>query len=65
MSCRQAIKFKPDFAEGYTNLGGIFKSMGRLEEAIACDRRAIELDPDNTKIHSNFLYTLYFHPRLR
>jgi predicted O-linked N-acetylglucosamine transferase (SPINDLY family) len=41
-------------------LGIAFKEQGKLEEAIACYRRALELKPDYAEAHSNLLFTLQY-----
>jgi predicted O-linked N-acetylglucosamine transferase (SPINDLY family) len=41
-------------------MGGALKEQGRLHEALACYRRALELKPDDVEAHSNLLYTLQY-----
>ncbi len=43
---------KPDFADGWSNLGTSLHHSGHYDEAIACLRRAIALDPNNANAHS-------------
>jgi tetratricopeptide (TPR) repeat protein len=40
-------------AEAHNNLGAAFKDQGKLDEAIACYRRALELKPDFAEAHNN------------
>ena len=47
------MELKPDYAEAHSNLGHVLRQMGRLEEAEACCRRALELQPDNAACHHN------------
>ncbi len=44
----------------HNNLGYALKDQGKLDEAIASFRRAVELKPDDHAAHSNLLYTLVF-----
>ena len=36
----------PGYAEAHNNLGNALKEQGKLDEAVACYRRALELKPD-------------------
>ena len=47
------MELKPDFAEAHNNLGVALKDQGKLNEAIACCRRALELKPDFAEAHNN------------
>jgi tetratricopeptide (TPR) repeat protein len=47
------MELKPDFAEAHSNLGVALKEQGKLDEALACWRRALELKPDFAEAHSN------------
>jgi tetratricopeptide (TPR) repeat protein len=47
------LKLKPDYAEVHNNLGAAFKTQGKLDDAIACFRRALELKPDSAEAHNN------------
>ena len=38
------------------------KDQGKLDEALACYRRALELKPDYAEAHSNLVYTQIFCP---
>ena len=44
---------QPDSAEAHNNLGGALKDQGKLDEAVACCRRALELKPDYTDAYIN------------
>ena len=50
---RQAIRFKPDYAEAHSNLGNALKDQGKLDEAVAAYRQAIAIKPDQAEAHSN------------
>ena len=39
--CRMAIQINPMFADGYSNMGNVYKDMGRFEEASQLYLRAI------------------------
>jgi Flp pilus assembly protein TadD len=45
-SLGESVALKPDYAEGYNNLGIALASGGKLAEAIACWERALRLKPD-------------------
>ena len=57
-----AIRLKLDYVEAYNNLGLVLAEQGRLDEAIAASRSAIQLKPDNSDNYTNLLYALYHHP---
>ena len=54
----------PDDAEAHSNLGLYNKNLGRLEEAEASCRRAIEIDPEFAEAHNNLGTTLLELKRL-
>src|SRR5262249_49000199 len=41
----------PRYARGHTNLGNVLNDLGRLEEATACYRKALEADPTYAWAH--------------
>jgi serine/threonine protein kinase/Tfp pilus assembly protein PilF len=47
----QAIRLKPNFAEGYFNLGLALEGKGLLDQAIANFRKAVARNPDLFKAH--------------
>ena len=49
----RALALRPDFAEGWSDLGAMLQALGRNDEAIAACRRAIILKPDLARAHSN------------
>ena len=50
---KKAISIKPDFAEGYNNLGNILSDQGYLNEAIKSFKKAISIKPDYAAAYSN------------
>lgn len=50
---RQVNAQFPDFAEGACNLGILYYSQKRVEEATAAYRHALKLDPTCAKAHKN------------
>ena len=48
---RQAILLNPNFPEAYVNLGVSLQSKGKIDEAIATYRKAIELRPEIAETH--------------
>jgi predicted O-linked N-acetylglucosamine transferase (SPINDLY family) len=59
---RQAIALNPSFADAYHNLGNALRNKGELDGAIASYRQALGQGIDNAGVHSNLVFTLYFHP---
>ncbi|MDY7007566.1 MAG: tetratricopeptide repeat protein, partial [Cyanobacteriota bacterium] len=49
----QVINLRPNFSQGYSNLGNILKKEGRLSEAIAHYQTAISLEPSDSSNYSN------------
>jgi tetratricopeptide (TPR) repeat protein len=47
------VELNPDSAEAHTNLGAALNAQGRVNEAIACWRRALELNPNCAGAHNN------------
>jgi protein O-GlcNAc transferase len=46
-----------------SNLGNVLKSQAKLDEAIACYKQTLEIQPHNAGIHSNLLLTLNCLPK--
>ncbi len=44
---------KPSFAEAHSNLGNTLNDVGKLDEALVCYRRALELKPDFAEAYNN------------
>ena len=44
-SAQRAIELKPDYSDGYNNLGTILRSMHRLDNALWALQKAVELNP--------------------
>jgi len=49
---QQAVKFDPDSASAYYNLGELLSNSGRLDQAIKAYQKAVELDPSLAKAFS-------------
>ena len=54
------MELTPNLTEAHNNLGSALKDQGRLDEAVVCYRRALELKPDSAEAHSNLLLTLHY-----
>jgi hypothetical protein len=52
------IGVRPNFSNGYNNLGNAVRDQGKLDEAIICYRKAIALAPDWGLPHYNYALTL-------
>jgi len=50
---QEAIRLKPDYYEAHTNLGVVYKELGRLDDAVAAYQAAILHRPTFTEAHSN------------
>ena len=59
---RSALRIKPDFAEGHTNLGLALAMNGELSEAVAETETAVRLQPDDAKAHYNLGNVLFKAP---
>lgn len=55
---KKAIKFNPDFAEAFNNMGCALKDQGKLFAAIKAYQRAIYLSPNYTNAYFNLGNTL-------
>lgn len=49
----RTIKYSPDSAKAYNNLGTSYKDAGRAEEAVAAYKRAIAIDPAFVMAYNN------------
>jgi tetratricopeptide (TPR) repeat protein len=47
------LELRPDFVEAHLKLGIALRNHGKLEEALAHGRRAVELRPDSAEAHNN------------
>ncbi len=43
--CRRALELSPGLGEAHTNLGNVYKAMGRFDDALSSYHRAVELNP--------------------
>lgn len=56
----QALIVRPDYEEALNNLGAVHRNRGRQAAATACFRRAVQVNPTDSRIHSNMLLTLCY-----
>jgi tetratricopeptide (TPR) repeat protein len=49
----KAIELDPDYNEAYNSRGGMYKRLGKYEQAIADYNKAIELDPNYATAYNN------------
>lgn len=49
----RALARKPNFADAHSNLGNVFREMGRVDEAEKSYRKALEVNPTFTMAHYN------------
>ena len=50
----KAVEIDPSYAEAYNNLGVGYEHEGRLDKARKAYEKALELEPNNTRIQQNF-----------
>ncbi|GAG08581.1 unnamed protein product, partial [marine sediment metagenome] len=43
---KKAIELDPDLASAYNGLGGVYKIMGKIDDAISCWEKSLELNPN-------------------
>jgi protein O-GlcNAc transferase len=60
----QLVERNPAYAEGHTNLGLMYKRMGRVDEAEAHLRKALSLSPDLSGAHHNLGMVLMDRDRM-
>ena len=51
---RQAIKWRPEYAEAYNNLGNALRNVGEFDESLQCYVKAIALRPNYADAHNNY-----------
>ena len=61
---RTALRYAPDDYNALNNLGVALKDSGEIAEAIECIRRSMASSPNSAEVHSNLIFTSYFHPTL-
>ncbi|MGD0651503.1 MAG: tetratricopeptide repeat protein [Verrucomicrobiia bacterium] len=49
----QALRLKPDYAEGHNNLGNALLDLGKVTEALGCFEQALRLQPDYIDAYNN------------
>ena len=52
-SYQQVLELDPNHVEALNNLGVALHAQGKIDEAMACLRRAVTLKPDYADAHSN------------
>ena len=55
---RRAIELRPSYAPAYHWLAGVVGSLGRIEEALACEKTGVEIDPYSPIVNTGFGYWL-------
>jgi superkiller protein 3 len=51
LSCKEAIKIKPDYHEAYNNMGVAYNRLGKYQKAIDAYKEAIKIKPDYHKAY--------------
>ena len=54
----RALRLKPDFAEGHSNLGCVFFNQGNYDQAVASYQQALRLKPDSADAHNGLASSL-------
>lgn len=63
-SFQQAVKLRPDYADAYNSMGHSLLRNGKLNDAETSFRHALKINPNDTKVNSNLLFVLNYHPDL-
>ena len=50
---REAVKLRPDYADGYFNLGSVLFQQGQIDQAITRWRKALAIRPRDAEAHRN------------
>ena len=50
---RNAVSYKPDYAEAHNNIGKLLKDLGRLDEAMEAYSKALSIDPNYAEVYTN------------
>ena len=53
LSCEQALKINPEFAQAHNNLGNALRGCGQWDAAAESYRRAIAINPVYATAHTN------------
>src|SRR5207302_9760148 len=56
----RAVELNPNLAQAYDQYGWTFAEMGRFDDAIAAEKKALELDPLNTLLNTDLAFFLYW-----
>lgn len=59
----RAVELNPNLALAYDQYGWTFSEMGRFDDAIAAEKKALELDPLNTFLNTDLAFFLYWARR--
>jgi tetratricopeptide (TPR) repeat protein len=59
----RAVQLNPNLALAYDQYGWTFAQMDRFDEAIAAEKKALELDPLNTLLNTDLAFFLYWARR--
>jgi tetratricopeptide (TPR) repeat protein len=54
----EGLRFEPDTADAFSNLGAALAEAGRIPEAISCFQNALSITPDDAKAHYDLGNTL-------
>jgi predicted O-linked N-acetylglucosamine transferase (SPINDLY family) len=61
---RLALRYAPDDFNALNNLGVALKDSGGIEASLDCIRRSLAVSPNRAEVHSNLIFTSFFHPSL-
>jgi TolB-like protein/Flp pilus assembly protein TadD len=59
----RAVELNPNLALAYDQYGWTFSEMGRFDDAIAAEKKALELDPLSTFLNTDLAFFLYWARR--
>ena len=61
---RVALSYAPDDFNVLNNLGVALKDSSEIEASLDCIRRSMAACPNRAEVHSNLIFTSFFHPSL-
>ena len=50
---KKALSINPNYGSAHSNLGTVYRELGRIKEAISCFKKALKIDPENPNYYYN------------
>jgi tetratricopeptide (TPR) repeat protein len=61
----RAVELNPNLALAYDQYGWTFAELGRYDESVAAEKKALELDPLSTFLNTDLAFFLYWATQIR